>query len=279
MNPDFDARDPEATVRAALEGAGIKYQVQAVDRERPYAVFTVRGSDPGELFFSAMVLGPTLRLVVHQALPGPADVARLWHCNEVNLVWGFGRVFFNAASGSYDVAAGLDCGDGVPPADAVRFALQQLVAGVNELRGGRVPAFSYPPAAGGPVTTSDLVKQLDAMGLTSRATNDGSILEVPVAAPSGTRFVVQAFVPDGALLVLRGQRGPERVTAEDERAIRAIHEINGRSALGTVALWPGAGRVLHQVLVPLAWSTLDARLLRRLFDQVGAVMLAIDREL
>jgi hypothetical protein len=72
-------------------------------------------------------------------------------------------------------------------------------------------------------------------------------------------------------------RPSDREVVEDLATIEAIHRMNARLSIGTVAVIQGV--VYYLITIPLAWYALDADLVRRMFDQTRIIMRELDPQL
>lgn len=263
-------------LREVLDACGVRYDLRSHEGGMPYAAFRLADPEFGDLTLSALVLGTTFRLTLHHLLPGPSFPGDLWLFDQVNQDWSFGRVFYNSAAGEYQAAIGLHLPDGQAPAQpAARFALHHLVAAAKSLRDYQAPVLDLPAPTHAP-TMADIERLCRELEWPHASTFQARMTELSFARPGHAGFRVQAFLPEGVMLVLRGVHSDGRVVERDDETASRIHELNGRLGLGTVACWTGDERLYYQLVIPLAWYRLDAALMSALVDQVGNAMDAID---
>lgn len=279
---------PERRLRAALDAAGLRYEMHATRAGSPYAGFRLASAGAAPIGMTAMLRGPVLQLSAHALRPGAAEQQDMRAADAFTREWQLGRLYHHAERAAWEAATSIHCGDGAPPPAAVEHALSelQLVAGLarsgaafaprphetvlDELAESRLRVPRAPVA----VSLLDVETALSATRIRYRLADGAQRVTLRLVEPGGVETLAELFKTDERFLHLRARHADANEPTDEAAELARIQRLNMGLLIGAMVLFADPPRVHHHAVLPLAWITLDGGLVRWLLDHATAALSA-----
>jgi hypothetical protein len=258
-------------LRAIFDGAGVSHGIRVAEGGDPYAVFGI-AENGNDVMFTADICDDSLRIMAHQFAKNSLNQGDAGLFNSVNREWA-GCAAYEDAAGVWSARMALPLVRPEPDPEALLAYLTYLHTAMPALARFDLPRLAL-ASADPPPSIHQVQSLLSDVGVPTQLPPDGTVLETE-RSTDNISFRLQAFVPNGSLLVLRARR-PERRVREDFAVLGDVARLNACLTGAKVMLWPGAGQLYVEVPVLLAATGLDAEVLGWCMRQVTAALTAVE---
>jgi hypothetical protein len=278
---------PEQRLRAVLDAARLRYEMHATRAGSPYAGFRLAAAGDAPIGMTAMLRGPVLQLGAHALRAGVAEERDMRAADAFTQEWRLGRLYHHTERASWEAATSVYCGDGEAAAAALEHALSDIQTVARLARSGAAfaPRLSEQvlddlatsrlrvPRAPVAVSLLDVETALSAAGIRYRLVDGAQRVTLRLAEPGGVETLVELSKTDERFLHLRAQHDADE-PADDAALLARLQRLNAGLLIGAMVLTADPPRMRHHAMLPLAWISVDGRLVHWLLDHATAALTA-----
>lgn len=268
-----------------LDAAGITHDLRVTDEGEPRATFDVV-ADGRAVTFTAGVRGDSLCVTAHRFTGRTLSHGNAGLFNAVNREWA-GCAAYAEAFGGWSAGMAFPLLRQEPDPEPLLAHVRHLHAATDRL-GRFANPMRWRVVPEPPPSIHQVQSLLSEVGVGTQLVPDEEML-VADCSVDGIGCRLQAFVPDGSMLVVRARRPERRIRDEylaprDPRpehprpldVLGDIARLNAGLAGGKVLFWPGAGQLYVDVPVLLSATGLDADVVGWCLRRIGETFRAME---